>query len=742
MRATKSVVIAALCAALLVGSSHPLRADAPAPTPAAFATALDQMKAHLAAGRAEQGLKLLRQTLETHARQTHAFAKRAELEDLARRLSFRCECAPPDPQVVVKGTLRKFTSKTGDLDIRYEAGKEHDFETTEDGDLIFPARFRGPFTVTIKGASYPATTKDSPVIYTGYEHDPKTDRVQKWVVYFGVAPYDEGSNSVWLPVKILAFDGEDKKVLYEKEISPATSKKPYRLDVAVTSARITAQLNGKTLGSGPKPDGMFGFARISVTGWSEIAISGTIEPSWIQRRVDAIVEGKRAEFEKSFDLHKVLPNWLYEAAPAPAAPSEGAPSEEPDTSEVPAAFATAIASAHAKLEGDDPAGALEVAESLRKDGAPPFWVAFIEAQAYLALDEATKALASVEAGLQAASGSFELLMLKAQVLFQLGREDEFMTTLRTATASPKAPKSVFEAAALFAMRAGRVDDARALVESASGRGMHSEALDRLGRVTVRAKNGPDWPKSYEFKSSNYHVVSDMDVETCKMAATLLEDALVAYRVHVKSLAPTTAATKLYRVYLFSGEAGFKRYLAESSFFGGKGMEHAAGIYSPILKQLLIWNLPTRDEMVETIKHEGFHQYLDRLLPDPPVWFNEGMATYYEAMTRVAGALKTDMPRPQYLEALKGKSLVPLARFLFIRPKDFYGSPELSYAQAWLLVHMLQHGTARHKELFRAYLAKLETSSGADATREVFDEATIKTLDADLDRYRDAFFEKK
>ena len=30
-----------------------------------------------------------------------------------------------------------------------------------------------------------------------------------------------------------------------------------------------------------------------------------------------------------------------------------------------------------------------------------------------------------------------------------------------------------------------------------------------------------------------------------------------------------------------------------------------------------------------MRHEGYHQYLDRVMPDPPVWFNEGLAVYHE-----------------------------------------------------------------------------------------------------------------
>ena len=70
----------------------------------------------------------------------------------------------------------------------------------------------------------------------------------------------------------------------------------------------------------------------------------------------------------------------------------------------------------------------------------------------------------------------------------------------------------------------------------------------------------------------------------------------------------------------------KKYCANAL---GSVHPHTKGLYSPSLKQLLVRNLSDQQDMLETVRHEGFHQYLDRFLDNPPVWFNEGMAEYYE-----------------------------------------------------------------------------------------------------------------
>jgi len=356
----------------------------------------------------------------------------------------------------------------------------------------------------------------------------------------------------------------------------------------------------------------------------------------------------------------------------------------------------------------------------------------LAARALLGLDQATKALKAVDAAIAADAGSLDALTVKVEILMRLGREAELAAALRALMAHPKAGVDDIEAAGLFSLLAGRIDDALGAVEGAARRGLRSPILEQLSKVIVRAKNGPDWPKTFEVKSANYHVLSDIDVETCRRAADLLEEALLAYKARVRP--QKTPTKRLYKVFLFSGEAGFKRYRAEASLSASQSLENAAGVYSPLLKQLLIWNLPTRDEMMRTVRHEGFHQYLDRLLPDPPVWLNEGMAVYYEGMERVAGDLRTDLPRPDLLEDVAAKPLVPLREFLRSRPKQFYEMAPHSYAQAWLLVHMLQHGPTKHRDRLRALLTRLETEAGAEAVDATFPAADLDALDRELGGY--------
>ena len=70
-------------------------------------------------------------------------------------------------------------------------------------------------------------------------------------------------------------------------------------------------------------------------------------------------------------------------------------------------------------------------------------------------------------------------------------------------------------------------------------------------------------------------------------------------------------------------------------------------------------------MLQTVRHEGFHQYLDRLVSNPPVWFNEGLAEYFEMRdARERESWRRRERHPRHSEFLESATLLPLVDFLF------------------------------------------------------------------------------
>ncbi len=128
-----------------------------------------------------------------------------------------------------------------------------------------------------------------------------------------------------------------------------------------------------------------------------------------------------------------------------------------------------------------------------------------------------------------------------------------------------------------------------------------------------------------------------------------------------------------------------------------------------MKQLLVWNLPDRDDTWQTLRHELCHQYLDELGWRAPRWFDEGMAEYATQLrwkgiaTADAGAIEP---------ALKGRAKECMARrmalpeFLRLTPYGFYAGGRPHYDHAFALVHFLRHGGAPVKGIYERLVAAL------------------------------------
>ena len=152
----------------------------------------------------------------------------------------------------------------------------------------------------------------------------------------------------------------------------------------------------------------------------------------------------------------------------------------------------------------------------------------------------------------------------------------------------------------------------------------------------------------------------------------------------------------------------------------------------MLKCLLIWNLPSREDMLRTVRHEGFHQYLDRLMSNPPVWFNEGLAEYFEGAKLEYGTLRAPERHPRHSEFLESGTLLPLSTFLFEGQDVFYAHTESRYAQAWALVTYLRHSTPENKQLFHKLWCLLRKNVGAHAAvRRTFSPADMARLDREF-----------
>ena len=279
--------------------------------PAAFAQGYERVTRLVKREKWKEALNLLKGLLVFHQGQMYARAKHAEIEVIARRSAFRLAYAAPKPADLVTGKLQKYTAKTGQIKIKYTPYTSRDLERANEL-RWFPAKFTGPWTIEIKGSRYPSDSANSPIILVSMGQN------DAWQITFGAPPRNVGNMQKWLPARIIRIRKNSTEDVVSKEISLGRPGKPYRLKLKVTKSAIIPFCNGKSFGQARKSKKRFGLVGFRSPTWQEVVISGRVEPSWIQSRMDAASQKNMAEFAKKYQRNKHLPDWLFEN-PEPAA---------------------------------------------------------------------------------------------------------------------------------------------------------------------------------------------------------------------------------------------------------------------------------------------------------------------------------------------------------------------------------------------------------------------------------------
>ena len=52
---------------------------------------------------------------------------------------------------------------------------------------------------------------------------PETRKIQAWAIVFGIAPQIDGNVKSWVPTRVVYLNGEEKKMLLEKNATTAVT---------------------------------------------------------------------------------------------------------------------------------------------------------------------------------------------------------------------------------------------------------------------------------------------------------------------------------------------------------------------------------------------------------------------------------------------------------------------------------------------------------------------------------------
>ena len=271
-----------------------------------------------------------------------------------------------------------------------------------------------------------------------------------------------------------------------------------------------------------------------------------------------------------------------------------------------------------------------------------------------------------------------------------------------------------------------------LVAAASPHAAAKSAEDRLA-----AEVSTDLEKPlYSFNTRYYTVHSNLDKKLAKRAALHLDRFHVVYRELLSSVPGKPEGRQ--RVFLFANhenyQLGLKRLGGDPAILKASGGMFWPGNGSANLAGFLYGGGERGfEQMIETLQHEGFHQFAyAKIGGELPHWVNEGLAGYFEIAELKGRRIKRGLLRRSWLSELQSAQrrgdLLPFDELLKLdhaswgRNMTSGSNGHLQYLQSWITTHFLLHGDGgRYKKRFGAYLRLLaEGSTSSEAFRAAFE----------------------
>ncbi len=676
---------------------------APAQDEAAYDRGYVEIRSLIKQAKWTEARSALEALLVKNKGQAYVVADKQMIVEDHRQCCFWAETKVPKPEEVITGKIEAYDAKTGKIRVVYGDDDLSDWSEITIDLFQHPMVFRGDFSLTIEDQSYPEDGVEVLFDFDGLgrsvarfgtdKEKASLRRVEGYLSSRSKHAAEADTEGEGEGEKDAEADANKEVEKDKREAGSLTAKpgKPFVAQLKAVGANVELLFGKQSLVKGPRTKG--GTAQLAVRGhFGRMVLEGEIEPSWFEGAVDEILAARREDFERGYRPEQSLPEWLFEpfdvehvAAKFEFDPREHAKSE----------------AARELLDQLDRGEFKEGLEVLQKLGDADFAAdarAYLQALVQLRLGDAEAALPLAKQALDAAPQVTWRRVLYAQALDDLGRPAEALPLLQKANADD--PGNANALAALFTalLRSGDVAAAEHLVRNAKCKfGLWEEAYD-FDRMLAMRRRGPAWARQFEATSPHYEVHSDIDAKVCAAACRVLEESYACLTKQFAALKDDKDQPR-FQVFLFAGESGYQEY---NDSILGQVVPHTAGLYSSTLKQLLIWNVPQRESMVRTIRHEGFHQFLDRVMHNPPVWLNEGMAEYWETARLEGDKMVGGQLQRNHLATLtrSKKSLPKLKEFVYGGRGDFYRFAQQRYAQGWALVTYLQVGPDANRKIFQ------------------------------------------
>ncbi|MEO8498866.1 MAG: DUF1570 domain-containing protein, partial [Planctomycetota bacterium] len=219
-----------------------------------------------------------------------------------------------------------------------------------------------------------------------------------------------------------------------------------------------------------------------------------------------------------------------------------------------------------------------------------------------------------------------------------------------------------------------------------------------GCASVRAV--PTLPEELSVARDQLIVYSDF-----KLASRhRLVEELVALRGDISEQLDVPVSDEPIHIYLFSKSESYQEYIA--NHFPGLPNRRAFFVESDTrLTVYAQWG----DRVAEDLRHEVTHGYLHSVIPNTPLWLDEGIAEYFET-PRGWNGLHAAHLKLLDSQASKGDWKPDLSRLDKLVTIDQMTQRE--YAESWLWVHFLLQTTRERRLLLQRHLHVLHEKAQA------------------------------
>jgi tetratricopeptide (TPR) repeat protein len=269
---------------------------------------------------------------------------------------------------------------------------------------------------------------------------------------------------------------------------------------------------------------------------------------------------------------------------------------------------------------------------------------------------------------------------------------------------PDLPQALMLKARLL-VRDEKFDEAITLTYAVEKLAPFDTKLSNSAKTIRNLIHGPGWQKTSEHRSRHYIIRSDLSEDKCRLYAEHMEAIRNWYQEVVKR--PPLSREKA-EILVFNTRQGYYGY---AEFTSGNRLEQTLGVFLPQYGQMMLFEDADEQATLSVMYHEGFHQYLNGVMTDAPIWFNEGMAEYVGGTKirngKVVATGQVQKGRLRNLRQAFAGGWRPLAfKKIMLEPKAVFYSknPSFKYAQSWSMCHFFFHFEGgKYKKVWREYI---------------------------------------